>query len=127
MLWYNCVRGGKMPKYKIGEKVKGKVTGIEDYGFFLLLDDGYTGLIHISEMSERFVKNIFDYVQMGEYIKAVVIDVDEENKKLKLSIKNFDYRIEDKKKLENLNGFSPLREKLPEWISEYEEKIASVD
>ncbi len=114
-----------MPKYKVGEKVQGKVTGIEDYGFFLLLDDGYTGLVHISEMSEKFVKNIFDYVQLGEQIEAMIIEVDESNKKLKLSIKNFDYRIEDKKELENQNGFSPLREKLPEWITEYEERMTS--
>lgn len=114
-----------MPKYKIGEIVKGKVTGIEDYGFFLLLDDGYTGLIHISEMSEKFVKNIFDYVQLGEYINAVIIDVDDKNRKLKLSIKNFDYRIENREELEEQNGFSPLREKLPEWIAEYEERETS--
>ena len=116
-----------MPKYKVGEKVQGKVTGIEDYGFFLLLDDGYSGLVHISEVSEKFVKNIFDYVQLGEQIEALIIEVDEENKKLKLSIKNFDYRIEDKRELENQNGFSPLREKLPEWITEYEKRMASED
>lgn len=114
-----------MPKHKVGDVVRGKVTGIEDYGFFLLLDDGYTGLVHISEMSEKFVKNIFDYVQLGESINAVIIEVDEANKKLKLSIKNFDYRIEDKKELEDQNGFSPLREKLPKWITEYEERVAS--
>ena len=114
-----------MPKYRIGDVVKGKVTGIEDYGFFLLLDDGYTGLVHISEMSEKFVKSIFDYVQLGEFINAVIIDVDEKNKKIKLSIKNFDYRIEDKKELENQNGFSPLREKLPTWVAEFEEKITN--
>ena len=114
-----------MPKYNVGDLVKGKVTGIEDYGFFLLLDDGYTGLVHISEMSEKFVKNIFDYVQLGEYINAIVIEVDNKIKKLKLSIKNIDYRIEDKKELEDQNGFSPLREKLPEWITEYEEKNTS--
>jgi len=114
-----------MSKYKIGDVITGKVTGIEDYGFFLLLDDGYTGLVHISEMSEKFVKNIFDYVQLGEHINALIIDVDDKNKKIKLSIKNFDYRIEDKKELEDQNGFSPLREKLPMWIAEYEEREAS--
>ena len=44
------------------------------------------------------------------------------NKRLKLTIKNFDYRIEDKKNLEDKNGFSLLREKLPLWIAEYKEK-----
>lgn len=111
-----------MSKYKVGDIVKGKVTGIENYGIFLLLNDDYTGLIHISEISDKFVRNVFDYVQLDEVISSKVIDVDEENKKMKLTIKNFDYRIDDKRKLEDKNGFSPLRSKLPEWISEYKKK-----
>ena len=69
--------------YKIGDIVKGKVTGIENYGIFLLLEDGYTGLIHISEISEKFVRNVFDYVQLEEVISSRVIDVDDSNKRLK--------------------------------------------
>ena len=112
----------KFPMYKIGDIVKGKVTGIENYGIFLLMEDGYTGLIHISEISEKFVRNVFDYVQLDEVISSKVIEVDDSKKRLKLTIKNFDYRIEDKKNLEDKNGFSLLREKLPLWIAEYKEK-----
>lgn len=112
-----------MPKYKTGDIVKGKVTGIEKYGIFLLIDNDYTGLIHISEISDKFVRNIFDYVQLGEIIYSKVLEVDENSKKIKLTIKNFDYRIDDKKNLEDKNGFSSLRKKLPEWISEYKEKM----
>lgn len=111
-----------MSKYKVGDIVKGKVTGIENYGIFLLLNDDYTGLIHISEISDKFVRNVFDYVQLDEVISSKIIDIDEKNKKMKLTIKNFDYRIDDKRKLEDKNGFSPLRSKLPEWISEYKKR-----
>ncbi len=111
-----------MPKYKKDDVIKGKVTGIEKYGFFLLLDDDYTGLVHISEISDKFVKNVFDYVQLDEVIYAKVLEADEDNKKVKLTIKNFDYRIGDKKDLEDKNGFSLLRKQLPVWISEYKEK-----
>lgn len=111
-----------MPKYNVGDIVKGKVTGIENYGIFLLMDDGYSGLIHISEISDKFVRNVFDYVQLGEIINSKVLEVDENSKKIKLSIKNFNYRIEDKRKLEDKNGFSPLREMLPKWIEEYKNK-----
>lgn len=111
-----------MSEYKVGDIVKGKVTGIENYGIFLLLNDDYTGLIHISEISDKFVRNVFDYVQLDEVISSKIIDIDEENKKMKLTIKNLDYRIEDKKELEDKNGFSPLRKKLPEWISEYKKR-----
>ncbi len=111
-----------MPKVKKGDTIKGKVTGIENYGIFLLLDNGYSGLIHISEISDKFVKSVFDYVELGEVIRAKVLEVDEDDKKIKLTIKNFDYRLEDKKELEDKNGFSPLREMLPKWIEEYEKK-----
>ena len=79
-------------------------------------------MIHISEKSEKFVRNVFDYVQLDEVISSKVIEIDDSNKRLKLTIKNFDYRIEDKKNLEDKNGFSLLREKLPLWIAEYKEK-----
>ena len=109
--------------YKIGDIVKGKVTGIEKYGIFLLMEDGYTGLIHISEISEKFVKNVFDYVQFEEVITSKLIEIDEENKRLKLTIKNFDYRSEDKKRQDDINGFLLLKEKLPGWIDEYKQKM----
>lgn len=112
-----------MSKYKIGDIVKGKVTGIEKYGIFLLMDDGYTGLIHISEISEKFVRNVFDYVQLDETIVSKIIEIDESNKRLKLTIKNFDYRIEDSKGKDDQRGFYLLKEKLPQWISEYKSKM----
>lgn len=112
-----------MPNYKKGDIVKGKVTGIENYGIFLLLEDEkFSGLIHISEISDKFVRSVFDYVQLDEVIYARILEVDEKNKQLKLSIKDFNYRIDDKKNLEDKNGFSPLREKLPEWIAEYKKR-----
>ena len=70
----------KFPMYKIGDIVKGKVTGIENYGIFLLMEDGYTGLIHISEISEKLGFNALHYfsrlfksrggVSPTEYLKA---------------------------------------------------------
>ena len=53
-----------MTKYKKGKIVKGTVTGIESYGAFVSLDDYYSGLIHISEISHDFVKNTHDYVEI---------------------------------------------------------------
>ena len=72
-----------MPKVKKGDSVRGKVTGIENYGIFLLMDDGYTGLIHISEISEKFVRNVADYVEVDDEIYAKVIEIDDENKRYK--------------------------------------------
>ena len=63
-----------MSQYKKDQIVTGCVTGIENYGIFVSLDDYYSGLIHISEISDFFVKNPADYVHIGETIKARVID-----------------------------------------------------
>lgn len=106
-------------KYKKDDIVKGKVTGIENYGIFVMVDKQYSGLIHISEMSEKFVKNVFDYVELGENVKVKVLEVDDKNKKMKLSIKNIEYKMENKNELEDKNGFSSLRTILPYWIKSY--------
>lgn len=115
-----------MKDYKIGDIVKGKVTGIEDYGIFLLIDDDVTGLIHISEISEGFVRNVADYAEIGEIIKAEVIDYDEVNKKLKLSIKNDNCKKNNKKNIpikETKSGFDSLSKQLDIWIEEKEKEM----
>ena len=116
-----------MKKYKTGEIVKGKVTGIEDYGIFVSIDDEVTGLIHISEISTAFVRNIADYVEIGEEIQAKVLEYDSKNKKLKLSIKDFDYHMNRNKKNvinETKSGFEGLHNSLDKWIAEKEEEMA---
>ena len=100
--------------YKKGDVVEGCVTGFEKYGMFLSFENGYTGLIHISELSEHFVKNVSDYARIGDIIPCVILEVDIKNKKLKCSIKNTDYALE---KESNINhGFAPLRNQLPIWM-----------
>lgn len=109
-----------MNQYKKGEIVTGCVTGIEKYGIFVSLDEYYSGLIHISEISDFFVKNPADYVYVGETIRAIIIDdSDLESYHLKLSIKNIDYKFSKKKRkkiVETTSGFSSLQEALPTWI-----------
>ena len=107
---------------KKGDVIKVFVSGIEDYGIFVKYED-YTGLIHISEISDNFVKSIYDYVSLGEKIYAEVLEVDENTKKIKLSIKNIDYRICNKIPENTEEGFKALKEKLPEWISNAEEEM----
>lgn len=71
---------------KKGEIVYGKITNILGYGAFVAVDD-YAGLIHISEFSDNFVRSINDFVEVGQKVKLKVLEVDEKNKKLKLSYK----------------------------------------
>ena len=110
-----------MLKYEKGKIVTGQVTGIEKYGIFVSLDEFYSGLIHISEISDGFVKNIKDYVEIGETIRARVVEIDEDNYHVKLSIKNMNYKTKrrnQQKLKETKLAFTPLQYKLPEWIEE---------
>ena len=118
-------------KYEVGNIIKGTVSGITDYGIFLTLDDYYSGLIHISEISDGFVKNVGDYAKVGDVISAKVIEVDHSSNHLKLSIKNINYnkkcRVRRRKIVETGSGFYSLKAKLPGWIEENLKKIKNVD
>lgn len=111
-----------MDEIKINDIIEVTVTGIQKYGAFVLINDKYDGLIHISEISSGYVKNINDYIKIKDKIYAQVVDIDEENGKFKLSIKNIDYRNDGK--ILNMddgnctNGFEPLKEHLDLWIKE---------
>ena len=115
-----------MSKYKKGEIIKGCVTGIENYGAFISLDEYYSGLIHISEISDGFVSNIQNYLNVGDTIYVKVLEVDEENYQVKLSIKNIEYKVKRKRTpiKESPNGFEPLGKMLPRWI---ESKINEIN
>ena len=106
--------------YKVGNIIKGKVTGIEKYGIFVGLDTNYSGLIHISEVSQDFVKSISDFVSVGETIYCQILDVNEDTQQLKLSIKNINYKEDEKTNgiHETRRGFLPLKEHIDGWIKE---------
>ena len=73
-------------EYKSGDIIKGRVTGIKPYGAFITLDDGYTGLLHISEISDDFVNHIEDFIKYGDEVELYVLDASNESKHLKLSL-----------------------------------------
>lgn len=119
-----------MELIKENDIVIGKVTGIQNYGAFVSFENGQTGLIHISEISSRFVKNITDFVKIDDMVKVKVIGIEEKNNYLKLSIKALGERERQyiKKPLafvkpkrvkvnSNENDFQILKENLPNWIS----------
>lgn len=111
-----------MSKYKKNEIVLGVVTGIEKYGIFVGLDEYYSGLIHISEISDNFVRNVHNYVNIGETIKVKVLEVDDDTFQVKLSIKNVDYRLNSHKQSpisETGSGFKILKDNLDKWINDY--------
>ena len=73
---------------KIGDKVKGKVVVIADYGAFIEVADGVEGLVHVSEMSwSTHLRSAQDFVNVGDEIEAVILTLDREDRKMSLGIK----------------------------------------
>ena len=113
-------------KYKVGKIVTGCVTGIEKYGIFVSLDEYYSGLIHISEISDSYVRNIGDYVTIGETIKVKIIETNDNDFHVKLSIKNIDYRLNKRKRskiIETKHVFSTLQQMMKVWMEQKKEVI----
>ncbi|MDB4767465.1 30S ribosomal protein S1 [Flavobacteriaceae bacterium] len=72
----------------IGDKVKGKVVVIADYGAFIEVEEGVEGLIHVSEMSwSTHLRSAQDFVKVGDEVEAVVLTLDREDRKMSLGIK----------------------------------------
>ena len=102
---------------KIGDKLKGKITGIQPYGAFVELENGTIGLIHISEIRPGYIENIHDSVKIGQQVLVQVVDYDE-----------FSGHLEEEKHLLPRRhrfsndrckiGFEPLGRQLPIWIKE---------
>ena len=106
-------------KYKIDEIISVTVSSVVPYGVFVNADYGYTGLIHISEITGGFIKDISKYFKKGNIVEAKIIGIDEEKKHLSLSTKDImiDKLIDEDNNLEEEGmGFDKLKDKLPEWI-----------
>ncbi len=110
-----------MDMLKENDIIKVKITGIQKYGAFATLPNDYSGLIHISEISYGYVKNISDFVNVGDDIYAEVMNINDKEKRIKLSIKDIDYKktgVKLKRMAETKSGFTPLGEHLETWINE---------
>ncbi|MCM3218061.1 S1 domain-containing RNA-binding protein [Niallia taxi] len=71
---------------EVGSKLQGKVTGITNFGAFVELPEGATGLVHISEVADNYVKDINDHLKVGDQVEVKVINVEKDGK-IGLSIK----------------------------------------
>lgn len=119
---------------KVGQIIEVSITGIQPYGAFASLPDGSSGLIHISEISDHFVRNVESFVKIGQKVSVKVLDIDEQSHQAKLSLKAIDHSLKRREKRttyrhprrlirETPSGFKPLAEMLPLWIAETNKKI----
>ena len=98
----------------VGTVVEGVVTGITNFGAFVELPDKITGLVHISEVADAYVKDVRDYLKEQDHVKVKVIHVDEKGK-IGLSIKQANPSTR--------SGREKERDRRPPTVS-FEEKLA---
>ncbi len=115
----------KIKDYQIGMVVYGRISGIKPYGAFVAFDGDVTGLIHISELSNGFVKDVSKFVHINDYVMLKVIDIDYEHSQLRLSFKALSQNrrkyLKKAKFLgmpQNKIGFSSIEKMLPVWQKE---------
>ncbi len=76
------------PNLKVGDKVKGKIVVLADYGAFIEIAPGVEGLIHVSEMSwSQHLRSAQDFFKVGDEVEAVILTLDREERKMSLGIK----------------------------------------
>ncbi|MER2028444.1 MAG: S1 domain-containing post-transcriptional regulator GSP13 [Solibacillus sp.] len=118
-------------KIEVGDVLTGKVTGIQPYGAFVALDEYTQGLVHISEITYGFVKDVSDFLSVGDEIEVKVLDVDTDQKKISLSIRELQEvpfhrkrdmqprrTLQDRVDEVDADGFQILKEKLKDWIEQ---------
>lgn len=121
-------------KFESGSVITGKVTGIQPYGAFVALDENTQGLVHISEITHGYVKDINDHLKVGDEVTVKVLSVDEKAGKIGLSIRatqEAPQQVKETKERkprrrqavvnqdsETQQGFNTLKDKLQEWIEQ---------
>lgn len=116
-------------KFTEGQVLQGKVTGVQPYGAFVALDDQVQGLVHISEVTHGFVKDINDHIKVGDEVNVKILSIDEAKNKYSLSIRATEEAPKQKAPRSNKpkqtyvpqqeeQGFNTLKDKLEEWLKQ---------
>ncbi|MFC4024112.1 S1 domain-containing RNA-binding protein [Oceanobacillus longus] len=108
---------------EVGSKLQGKVTGITNFGAFVELEAGKTGLVHISEVADNYVKDINEHLSVGDEVTVKVINVEKDGK-IGLSIKKAkDRPVRQKSPKERTENFES---KMNRFLKDSEDRLASL-
>jgi S1 RNA binding domain protein len=105
----------------VGSIIEGVVTGITNFGAFIELPDRVTGLVHISEVADAYVKDVRDYLKEQDHVKVKVIHVDEKGK-IGLSIKQANPTIRNVGRERRLPPTVSFEDKLAKFIKDSDER-----
>lgn len=113
---------------EVGNIVEGKVTGITNFGAFVLLANGQTGLVHISEVADTYVNDIKDYLKENDVVKVKIINV--RDGKIGLSIKQVNSdgtsRPPRRPPFRDRRGRQTFEDKLNRFMRDSDERLASL-
>src|SRR5699024_10093227 len=108
---------------EVGSKLQGKVTGITNFGAFVELEKGKTGLVHISEVADNYVKDINEHLTVGDEVQVKVNNVEDDGK-IGLSIKKAKERpVRQKQTRERTENFES---KMNRFLKDSEDRLASL-
>jgi small subunit ribosomal protein S1 len=113
-------------RYDVGKEITGTVTNATDFGVFVELEEGIEGLVHVSEISKEKIKTPVGMYQVGDVIRAKVMNINSEERRIGLSIKRLDMEDDQELLTEYVNNMGPatstfgeiLRENLQEKLNE---------
>ncbi|PXW91386.1 type II secretion system protein M (GspM) [Streptohalobacillus salinus] len=115
-------------KFTEGQVLTGKVTGVQPYGAFVALDDQVQGLVHISEVTHGFVKDINEHISVGDEVNVKILAIDEAKNKYSLSIRatqeapkqSAPRKQQERRQApqQEEQGFNTLKDKLGEWLKQ---------
>lgn len=114
----------------VGQIVEGKVTGLTNFGAFIELPTGQTGLVHISEVADKYVKSVNDYLKQGDQVKVKVLTLDKG--KIGLSIRQAQAQAQGQARPERVNNSAPkpnrqsFEDKLAKFIKDSDERQSDI-
>ena len=116
---------------EVGNKLKGKVTGIKKFGAFVELPEGKSGLVHISEVADNYVENVEDHLSVGDEVEVKVLSIADDGK-ISLSIKKAKDRPRKPHHNNKSNHGRPgqktedFEKKLSNFLKDSEDKLTSI-
>ena len=119
-----------MENYKVGEIIEGTITSIKSFGALMIFEDERKGLLHISEIANTFIKNIYRYLVVGKTYQVKILNIEDDGF-LKVSINKItkeeknEYKLSANKHVpikEEYVDFEALKNNLSDWLGKEEEK-----
>ncbi|WP_099224493.1 MULTISPECIES: S1 domain-containing RNA-binding protein [Listeria] len=120
---------------EVGNKLQGKVTGITNFGAFVELEGGKTGLVHISEVADNYVKDINDILTVGDEVTVKVMNVGDDGK-IGLSIRkavdrpererHYDRKPKYNKPANNKKTVENFEDKMSKFLKDSEDRLSTL-